>query len=547
MSGTTGANLPVRIQVEGAPQAEAQFNSLANSGQRAMQRVQQGAEQAGGATGRFGQIAGQAGFQIQDFAGQVSAGQSALVAFGQQASQFLGVFGTAGAIAGALVTVGVLAAQFLKIGENSEDAGEAIKSFSRSLSEADREGNSLVQTLTRIEARFMSAIEAARQARIRALGNDAGELGQRESDATLRSLNRDQEARGFRAQRDSLAGLLAPENGLSFVEERRIREQIRELEGQIQSAERDAENFRREALRLGFNRQRTEALLLGEVSGDANPNPGRADPPEREGAARAPREQLDVQAAVAASLAELTQRSDAYSASVNLQNAGLERAAGLLEEYGRQQELLGRLVDAGIITEEQFGAEVERTSLRLGQQIEDLERRGDRVDGMGRELGMTFSSAFEDAIIKGEKLSTVLAGIAQDIARIILRQNVTAPLGNALSQALAPIGQGIAGALGFSTTPVAGARASGGPVFAGNTYLVGERGPELLTMGGAGTVTPNSALGGQTVNLSLNIDARGAGPREVEVLRSQIPAIARAAVQDAMRRGGGFARDVRGA
>lgn len=40
-------------------------------------------------------------------------------------------------------------------------------------------------------------------------------------------------------------------------------------------------------------------------------------------------------------------------------------------------------------------------------------------------------------------------------------------------------------------------RASGGPVSAGGTYLVGERGPELLTMGSsAGFVTPNHAIGG---------------------------------------------------
>lgn len=39
-------------------------------------------------------------------------------------------------------------------------------------------------------------------------------------------------------------------------------------------------------------------------------------------------------------------------------------------------------------------------------------------------------------------------------------------------------------------------RAGGGPVYPGTTYVVGERGPELLTMGGAGGyVTPNHAIG----------------------------------------------------
>lgn len=47
-------------------------------------------------------------------------------------------------------------------------------------------------------------------------------------------------------------------------------------------------------------------------------------------------------------------------------------------------------------------------------------------------------------------------------------------------------------------------RASGGPVSAGGSYLVGERGPEMLTMGGDGYVTPNNKLGGITVHLHMN-------------------------------------------
>jgi hypothetical protein len=55
-----------------------------------------------------------------------------------------------------------------------------------------------------------------------------------------------------------------------------------------------------------------------------------------------------------------------------------------------------------------------------------------------------------------------------------------------------------------------GGRASGGPVTAGGTYLVGERGPELLTIGSSsGYVTPNGA--GSTVTINVN----GADPNAV--------------------------------
>jgi hypothetical protein len=53
---------------------------------------------------------------------------------------------------------------------------------------------------------------------------------------------------------------------------------------------------------------------------------------------------------------------------------------------------------------------------------------------------------------------------------------------------------------------VKGARAAGGPVGPGS-WLVGERGPEVVTLGASGTVTPNSALGGSTViNISTSAD-----------------------------------------
>lgn len=52
-----------------------------------------------------------------------------------------------------------------------------------------------------------------------------------------------------------------------------------------------------------------------------------------------------------------------------------------------------------------------------------------------------------------------------------------------------------------------GRRASGGPVLSGRQYLVGERGPELLTMGAqSGRITPNHELGNNVVyDITLNI------------------------------------------
>lgn len=62
-----------------------------------------------------------------------------------------------------------------------------------------------------------------------------------------------------------------------------------------------------------------------------------------------------------------------------------------------------------------------------------------------------------------------------------------------------------------SSTSVDGTRANGGPVSAGRTYLVGEKGQELFTPSSSGYITPNNQIGGSggsdrmvDINFSLN-------------------------------------------
>jgi hypothetical protein len=58
---------------------------------------------------------------------------------------------------------------------------------------------------------------------------------------------------------------------------------------------------------------------------------------------------------------------------------------------------------------------------------------------------------------------------------------------------------------------ISGTRANGGPVMGGSSYLVGERGPELFTPSSSGNITPNGAMGGNTINITV----QGADPNEV--------------------------------
>lgn len=67
---------------------------------------------------------------------------------------------------------------------------------------------------------------------------------------------------------------------------------------------------------------------------------------------------------------------------------------------------------------------------------------------------------------------------------------------------------------------ISGRRASGGPVSAGRSYLVGERGPEVITMGSSGgRVTPNHELGGGGGDTYVYIGGEALDTRFVKVIR----------------------------
>ena len=120
--------ISTKADTTGAKQAEKAIDAVAASTTRAetasTAAVTASTKQAAG-TSRVGVIAQSAGYQVQDFAVQVAGGTSALVAMSQQAPQFLGVFGPGGAIAGALIAVGAIAAKvFMGMADDSASAAE---------------------------------------------------------------------------------------------------------------------------------------------------------------------------------------------------------------------------------------------------------------------------------------------------------------------------------------------------------------------------------------------------------------------------------------
>ena len=65
-----------------------------------------------------------------------------------------------------------------------------------------------------------------------------------------------------------------------------------------------------------------------------------------------------------------------------------------------------------------------------------------------------------------------------------------------------------------STKPPGGARALGGPVANGSSYLVGERGPEIFTPNNGGNIAPNNQMGGAP-NITMNAIIQSWSPEDV--------------------------------
>lgn len=155
----------------------------------------------------------------------------------------------------------------------------------------------------------------------------------------------------------------------------------------------------------------------------------------------------------------------------------------------------------------------------VNHQFARAQERMARMQQMFDNIGTSIASAFESAILEGRKLGDVLKSLARDIAAIVLRNMVTAPLGNAISTALS-------GMFG-------GGKAAGGIVTPNTMYMVGEKGPELFMPSTPGRIMSNGALagmgGGAVVQLHYApvIDARGADAAAVARLEAGQAAMAR--------------------
>ena len=122
-----------------------------------------------------------------------------------------------------------------------------------------------------------------------------------------------------------------------------------------------------------------------------------------------------------------------------------------------------------------------------------------------KDLGAVFSSAFEQAVIDGQKFSGVLAGLANDIQRLITRKFITDPLMKGVDSIIGNAADKFGGWLGGTLFSAHGnvfdksgvkAFATGGIVSSATNFAYGNN--QLGVMGEAGpeAILPLSRVGG---------------------------------------------------
>lgn len=189
------------------------------------------------------------------------------------------------------------------------------------------------------------------------------------------------------------------------------------------------------------------------------------------------------------------------------------RIDAVAEAYGRAQ--------AAIENARSPLATFARESANVGKALNQFAAQS--LDGMTDALADVVTGTKTAA----EAFRSMANSIISDLLRIAIRQSITGPLAGALGGLFGGGGE----LPGFGTSsfvgPLLPGRAAGGPVSAGQPYVVGERGPELFLPSVSGTIIPNGVRprggGGIVVSItSAPVFQAGMTPTDIAAIEGRL-------------------------
>jgi hypothetical protein len=186
MSGSR--NIVLTLSTAGAEKVRADLEALGPAGEAALKRLDDAVQRSsrGMATASAGastlrQNLGGLGLQLQDVAVQAQMGTNALTILGQQGPQIASLFGPAGMIAGAAITMGAFAAQLGIAALTGKELADVFKEIDASSRLADEAAKRRVSGLEE-EANRLNALAAAyREYNAQALAGERARLSSERS------------------------------------------------------------------------------------------------------------------------------------------------------------------------------------------------------------------------------------------------------------------------------------------------------------------------------------------------------------------------------
>lgn len=141
---------------------------------------------------------------------------------------------------------------------------------------------------------------------------------------------------------------------------------------------------------------------------------------------------------------------------------------------------------------------------RLSPALDEAREKTNQLQRGATSAGRAFTNALRPSTVAANTLAESLENVAIRLADILFQFSVADPLAQSLgglfSAPAGPVVSPESAARLLNAQP----RAFGGPITAGDAYLVGERGPELFVSGKSGRIVPGEDIGGTNVTFNIN-------------------------------------------
>jgi len=198
------------------------------------------------------------------------------------------------------------------------------------------------------------------------------------------------------------------------------------------------------------------------------------------------------------------------------------KLAGTEQEYQKRLLIQQIMRDNPTLQQKEVEAIVAKNE-KLQEQL----KQADQLYAIYNQIGTTITGGVINAITGAVEGTKSLGESAAQVLKDIARQLITSGIMKLLTSLAGNDGVGF---FSFLTGGL-GKRAIGGPVSAGSSYMVGERGPELFTPKHGGSIVPNNALGGGSTSVTVNVDASGSSVQGDQAQSRQLGLAISTAVQ----------------